>query len=1013
MNKNVINYVWLTITGLVLLFSTPSFAQGSQNKITGKIVDVSNVPIVGAVVVEKGTTNGTVTDLNGQFELVLNQSTATLEVRMVGYKTIEVAAKPNLELTLEEDVQMLDEMVVIGYGTVKKEDLTGSVTSVKAEETNRGAVTSSYQLLRGKASGVLVLPGGTIRIRGISSLNASNDPLIVVDGVPLNYNGLSSIDPEDIESFTILKDASAAAIYGSRAAGGVIIVTTKRPAANQKLKITYNGTIGFTDRVGREDVFSPDEFRSFMRNLYSGNATNAAHVEQLMGDVNTDWISLVSQLGINQTHNLAFSGTVLDGHLPYRVSLSYMHNRGTTVGSWSGSPNVSFNLSPNFLDNHLTLDLNARANTSFRDAGSASYGAAAGFNPTYPVYFYNEDGSIDYSTNQGFWIRSTGRGDNLVPASNAATNPMQYRTTLYKTRINYGWVASAAINYKVHGFEDLSFKLSVGVDGRYNKNQSRTKPEYWGLINDGVAPGVGTYSKSHGNNYNKMLETLISYSHDFNGHNVSAIAGYSWEHFYNYSTSETRLNDNYDNDVSNKHYVKDELYGSINQHGEEHFLVSFYTRLNYSYMSRYLLTFTLRDDGSSRFAPDNRWGLFPSVALAWNLKQEGFMQYSDFFSQLKLRAGWGVTGQESGIANYSYLANYQLSSSTSSQYNMGSDGLAFWLKPQAYDPNIKWESTVTINAGVDFGILDGRINGSVDVYKKTTNDLLNTVIIPLGANFSNSLLTNIGNIENKGTEVALDFYPIRKADMSLNIGITGTMEDTKFTKLTIGGAENNADYFIPTGGIGVGTGGYIQQQKVGYSPRIYYLYQQAYDANGNAIQNALVDRDGNGFIDDNDRYLSGKKPLPDFYYGTYVKFRYKNWDFGFNGHGSKGNWVFNNFRRGNSTTANDNLNYDRLPNMNKAVLQTGWTATNSDPQNYSDNWLEDASFFKIDDVNLGYTFNKVMKKRGTSLRLAATVNNVLTITDYSGIDPEIGEGGVDGRADPLTRTFTLRALLNF
>lgn len=1013
MEKNVIRYLWVSITGLFLLFSIQSFAQGPQERITGKIVDVSKVPVIGATVIEKGTMNGTVTDLDGNFELVVSQDGAKLEVRMIGYKTLEVPAKDGMELVFEEDVQMLSELVVIGYGSVKKEDLTGSVSVIKAEEINRGAISSSYELLRGKVSGVLVLPDGQIRIRGTSSLNASNDPLIVVDGVPLNNNGLSSVNPDDIETFTILKDASAAAIYGSRAAGGVILVTTKKPDENQKIKVSYNGTSSIRNYVGRTEVMNADEFRGFVNDLYANSPSNLALANSLMGNESIDWIDEVTQLGFGHTHNLALSGTVFDGHLPYRVAGSFIYNRGTVKGDWSGIPNLSLNLSPNFLDKHLTVNINARANTFMNDDGNASYGNATNFNPTVPIHFYNEDGKIDYTTNQGFWIRGTGRGDNLVPASNAQTNPLQYKTTQYDFRENFGYVASGDINYQVHGLEDLSFKLIMGIDGTSYRNRSRTNPEYWGLIIDDVAPGVGTYYTESGHRENKMLETYASYKHDFNNHNINAVAGYSWQHFRYYDTNETRLNGDYNNDASDIHYIKDELYGSIYEHGEEHFLVSFYTRLNYSYMSKYLLTLTLRNDGSSRFAPDNRWGLFPSVALAWNVQEEPFLKNTDLFSQLKLRAGWGVTGQESGIANYSYLANYSLSTDIAYMYNMGSDDLSFSLTPAAYDPNVKWEETVTLNAGIDFGILNGSISGNIDVYKRKTNDLLNSVTIPLGANFSNNLLTNIGNIENHGVEIGLNYHAIRRSDMYMDIGVNGTMENTEFTKLTIGDEANNADYYIPVGGIGVGTGGYIQQQKVGYSPHIFYTYQQVYDVDGNAIQNAIVDRDGNGLIDDNDRYMSGKKPLPDFYYGLNFKFGYKNWDFGFNGHGSKGNWVFNNYRRGHSTTANDNLNYNRLPNFHKSVLETGWGSTNSDAQNYSDYWLEDASFFKIDDVNLGYTFKNIMSRKGASLRLAATVNNVLTITNYSGVDPEIGSGGVDGRSDPRTRTFTLRAMLNF
>ena len=736
MNRVFISRLRMILTGTFLVVSFFSFAVFSANRINGIIVDVSNVPVVGASVVEKGTFNGVTSDMNGKFELALTKSEALIQVKMLGYKLLEISSEPSMTLVLHEDFQQLEEMVVIGYGSVKKEDLTGSVSSIKAEEINRGAVTSSTELLKGKVSGVLVLPDGAIRIRGLSSLNASNDPLIVLDGVPLSNNGMSAINPDDIESFTVLKDASAAAIYGSRAASGVIIVTTKKHVGNKKLKITYNGTLSLRNHIGKTDVLSPEEFRTIIPELYSGSPSNLALANSLMGESNTDWLSLVTQTGITQTHNLAFSGVVANGHLPYRLSMNFISDRGTTKGSWSKRPGVTLKLSPNLLDNHLNINLNMVTNTSFNSSGSASYGAAADFNPTLPVNFYNSDGSIDYETNQGYWVRGTGRGAEFFPASNAENNPMQYNTTIYDKRDNLGYILNGDVSYKMHGFEDLTLKVSVGIDGTSYNNRSRTNPEYWGIINDAVAPRVGTYYQSSGYRKNRMLESYAAYKHDFNGHNINAILGYSWEHFYNHDTNETHLNGDYSNEASGISYLKDELYGSVYKHGEEHYLVSFYTRFNYSFNSKYLLTFTLRDDGSSRFAKDNRWALFPSVALAWNLKEESFLKNNDLFSQLKLRTGWGITGQESGIANYSYLANYVMSSNIAYMYNMGTEGLYFSLTPEAYDPNIKWEETVTQNAGLDFGFLDGRITGSFDLYKRITNDLLNSVTIPLGANFS-------------------------------------------------------------------------------------------------------------------------------------------------------------------------------------------------------------------------------------------------------------------------------------
>ena len=1005
----------LLILSMALLLAGSQVLSAQTKTLKGIVVDAGGVPVIGAALYEEGQqSRGVTTDVDGNFSLVVSGTDAPVTVVCLGYQTRIIPASSaefaNGRVVLSDDQIQLEDVVVIGYGTVRKSDMTGSVAAVKAEEINRGAVSSSYELLQGKVSGLLVLPDGTLRVRGISSLNASNSPLIVVDGVPLNANGLSSINPDDIDSFSVLKDASSAAIYGSRAASGVILVTTKKASASRKPRVSYSGSLSLSHYIGREDVMSASEYRSFMKQLYADRPGSLAAAEALMGDADTDWISLVTRMGQRSTHNLSISGTTLKGHLPYRVSLGYVQNQGQTLGSWSHRPTVSISLTPTFLQDHLRVSLMAKVNTSFSDPGSASYGSAASFNPTLPVYFLNADGSIDYDTNYGYYIDSTGRGDDLVPGAGASTNPMQYVTSLRNPH-NLGWTLSSVINYKVHGLEDLEFNLRTSTDRRSNDNWTRSMPGYWGLINDSVAPKVGLYTLSDGFNMNDMLEFFANYKHDFSGHRIDVMAGYSYEHFYNYNHSEQHYNDDYVNESKGVNVKKDDLYGSITRHGEEHFLVSFYGRVNYSYKGRYLATFTLRNDGSSRFAPDHRWGLFPSAALAWNIKEESFLKDVRGVDELKLRFGWGVTGQESGIANYSYLANYKMSTGTTSKYNMGSDGRVFNLTPSAYDPNIKWEETITTNVGVDFSFGKDLVSGNIDVYKKDTKDLLNTVLIPMGANFSNELLTNIGSMSNKGIELGLNYNPIRNRISSLMIGANLTFQDTKFTKLTVGDESTNADYYIQTGGIGVGTGGYSQQHRVGYAPRTFFLYQQAYDAEGKPIQNAFVDRDGDGMITDGDRYLTGKSPLPSFFYGLRVKYNYKNWDFGFNAHGSAGNWVFWNYHQNHSTVANDWINYSHLYNYRKIVNRTGWTNTNMIAQSYSDYFLHDASFFKIDDVNVGYTFPKIFGN--ARLRLALTANNLLTITKYPGVNPEIGEGGIDGSGTPLSRTYTLRVNLNF
>ncbi len=998
---------------LLLTGSPMLFAQGLTLK--GVVVDGGGNPVVGAALYEEGQeTRGVATDIDGNFSLVVSGPNAEVTIVCLGYQTRKVSAGSaefaNGRIVLTDDQIQVEDIVVIGYGTVRKSDMTGSVAAIKAEEVNRGAVSSSYELLQGKVSGLLVLPDGTLRVRGISSLNASNDPLIVVDGVPLNSNGLSSINPDDIESFSVLKDASSAAIYGSRAASGVILVTTKSASTSSKPRISYSGSFSLSHYIGREDVMSASEYRSFMRNLYADRPGSLAAAEALMGDADTDWIGLVTRLGQSSTHNLSISGTAVKGHLPYRVSIGYMQRQGQTLGSYSHRPTVSATLRPTFLDNHLKVTLNAKVNTSFSDSGSASYSAASSFNPTLPVYFTNPDGSIDYDTNDGFYIVSTGRGENLIPGAGASTNPMQYRTNLTDPH-NLGWTLSSVINYQVHHLEELEFNLRLSTDRRKTDDWTRSKPGYWGLINDAVAPGVGLYTVSDSFHKNDMLEFFGNWHHDFNGHRIDAMAGYSYEHFYYFDHREQHYNDDYVNESKGVDAKKDDLYGSVYKHGEEHFLVSFYGRLNYSYKGRYLLTATLRNDGSSRFSPEHRWGLFPSAAFAWNIKEESFLKNVDAVSELKLRLGWGVTGQESGIANYSYLPNYTLSTNTQSQYNMGSDGRVFDLTPGAYDPNIKWEETTTTNIGLDFSFGNGVVSGNLDFYKKDTKDLLNSVLIPMGANFSNNLLTNIGSMTNKGVELGINYNPIRNETHSLTIGANFTYQDTKFTKLTVGDESTNADYYIQTGDLGIGTGGYSQQHRVGYAPRTFFLYQQAYDEQGRPIQNAFVDRNGDGMITDADRYITGKSPLPNIFYGLRVKYNYKNWDFGFNAHGSVGNWAFWNYHQNNSTAANDWINYSNLRNYKKIINRTGWTNTNSLAQSYSDYFLHDASFFKLDDITIGYTFPKIFGDG--RLRIALTANNLLIITKYPGVNPELASDGIDNNGTPMSRTYSLRVNLNF
>jgi iron complex outermembrane receptor protein len=985
-------------------------------------VRASDGPVAGATVLEVGTTNGTVTDVDGRFVLDVSRADALVRISYIGYKTVELAAgdeRFRRGVVLEEDLLLLDDVVVIGYGSVKKNDLTGSVTAIRAEEINRGAVVSAYELLQGKVTGLQVIPGGgepgtsaTFRIRGSSSLNASNDPLIVLDGVPLSQNDFSTVNPNDIESFTVLKDASAAAIYGSRASGGVIIITTKKGSPDgKKITLSYQGAFSVKQNTQTIDVMDGQEFREFITEIYGDR------VMPLLGEYNTDWQSLIFRTGFTQDHSLSASGNI-GPKLPYRLSVGHTRDEGTMQESWYRRTTLGLNLSPSLLDGHLNIAVNARGSTG-TGRNSNALAAAAYFNPTQPPYWYNADGSIDYTTTNGYWNWGSGRGKDYLANIQATGNPLATIYDWHRQGANYGFIGNAAIDYKVHGLEDLRLNLNLSTDETWGDNRSGSNPGSFDAYLNTAAPGIGTYSDSEWNSYNRMLELYANYNHDFGDHALDWMGGYSWQHKYSHSLNSQRYNADYDT------HLKDDIFGNEVTDDKENYLISFFTRLNYSYRSKYLFTFTLRDDASSRFSPETRWGLFPSAALAWNLAEEKFVQSLPAVSALKLRMGWGVTGQQDIGENnyYPYIARYTMSTGTQNMYHMGNSGASYLLTPQAYDPGIKWEETETYNVAVDYGLFNNRINGSVDLFLRKTRDLLNSVSIPLGSNFSNTLLTNVGSIENKGLEVALNLIPISSKDLSLMLGFTGTFQQTRFTKLSFSDDEN---YGVQTGSITAGTGGFLQLHKVGYAPFSFYCYEQVYDAEGNPIQNALVDRTGDGLITSGDRYMVGKHPDPDFYYGLNLKLTWRQWDFGFNAHGSIGNWMFNDIYNAHSTSA-ITLGYNMVDNYARTVLKTGWTDTNSDAQNYSDYWLEDASFFRMDDINAGYSF-RLPQYRNLSFRIAASVQNVFLITPYKGMDPEaMGAGsssgfryaysassaGIDRSIYPRPRTYALRLHINF
>ena len=1008
------NRILSLFAGLMLLciFTPPVSAQGGY-EVKGVIQDQLG-PVIGATIMEQGTSNGTSSSLDGDFTLSVSGPDAMVEISCIGYRTVTFKASgvPSV-ITLEEDTLFLDDVVVIGYGTVKKEDMTGSVVAIKSEELNRGAVVSTQDMLKGKVPGLQIIPGdggpgsgSTIRIRGAASLNASNDPLIVIDGVPIAADGgagmanpLETINPNDIESFTVLKDASSAAIYGSRASNGVIIITTKRGKGGRP-QVSYSGSVSVQTNSKRIPTMTPEEFREYVAVTFPSGTETGNYVEGLLGDVNTDWQDLIFRTAISHDHNVSLSGNVKE-RMPYRASIGWTSQQGTLQTAKYDRGTVDISLAPNFLDNHLNFSVSGRGvYTNQRYADGGTVGNAAFFNPTQDPYFRNPDGSIDYSTTNGFWNYGSGRGDEFTPNTLLGVGPL---SQLYDVN-NYGsalrMIGNVQVDYKVHGFEALKFNLSLGMDMSEYKSHNGVNPGSFQAYSDTENRGIGQYTESRNFRRNEVLELYANYNEEWGIHHLDVMAGYSWQNFYSSDRSVTYFNE------TNEQKGDDSRYPYNTQ---ESFLISFYGRINYSIDSRYLFTFSLRNDASSRFSPKTRWGLFPSGAFAWNIKEEQFLKHVSPVSQLKLRLSAGQTGQQEIGSNYAYMAINSLSTNVYQQYYMGNAGYQFYLTPGAYDPDIRWETTTTYNAGIDFGFLDDRITGNVDAYLRQTDDLLNSVITPMGANFGNTVLTNIGSMQNKGIEFSLNVIPVETEDWHLSIGFNGTFQDTKFTKLN---NTDDPDYAIQVGSITKGTGSMLSVHKVGYAPYSYRTFQQIYDSEGNPVQNALVDRDGDGQITDNDRYISGKSPNAKFYYGLNVKLTYRNWDFGFNGHGSAGNWLFNDFASANSTS-NLDVNAGNLPNFAQYVKTTGFTGANSGEQWYSDMFLENASFFRLDDVNLGYTFRNI-KNWGGDIRLAFSAQNVFVITGYSGVDPELpGTTGIDGTIWPRPRTYSLRVNVNF
>ena len=936
------------IVGLFLSVNT--FAQ--QIVVKGIVKDTTGEPIIGANVIVKGTTNGTITDFDGNFLLNANKGDIII-ISFIGYRSQEAQAAASMNIILKDDTELLDEVVVIGYGSVKKDDLSGSVVAIKAEEMNKGAVTSPQELIMGKVPGLSVSQGdgapgagSTIRIRGGASLNASNDPLIVIDGIPVSNdaapgtpNALATINPNDIETFTVLKDASATAIYGSRASNGVIIIQTKK-GTQDKIKVSYSGTFTAKDPYKRIETLDAQSFREVMQAQYPEGTAQSADIQRILNvypNQSTDWQDAIYQTGLSTDQNIGIAGKA--GFMPFRLSLGYNTEKGTLKTSKYERYTGAVNLSPKFFDNHLSVDINVKGTINKnRFADSGAVGAAAFFDPTKPIY----DEENRYN---GYWNWGIVQG---AQADLATQNPL----SLLYDRNNHGTtkrsLGNIQLDYKIHGLEDLHANLNLGYDvakttGRNFVNSNSVQSSL-----DKTFTGLGQGNTWNNLRRNHLLDFYMNYAKNIESikSNFDIMAGYSWQHFYyanhdiTYSnpTEDLGAKEGYTYDENERHYIRDDH----RRIPYENYLISFFGRLNYNFMDRYLLTATLRRDGSSRFSENNRWGLFPSAALAWTISNEPFMKATEnVLSKLKLRLGYGVTGQQE-IGDYQYITSYSFSTNPNTTY-LGTT----LLKPNGYSPDLKWEQTTTYNVAIDFGFLNNRINGSIEYYQKHTKDLLNTISAAAGTNFINLITANVGKMKNKGVEANVNAIAIQSKDFTWEVGYNITWNDSKITKLT---TTFNPDYQ----GIDAGTN---QKHQVGEMPGTFYLYQQVYDENGKPIQNAFVDRNNDGQITEADRYLTHKSPMAKVYMGFSSQFSYKKWDLGFNLRANFGNYVYNGVASGNSTS-NNYGGKGFITNLYNGFQDTGFTLLNTSEQMASDYFLENASFLKMDNLTLGYSFPK-------------------------------------------------------
>ena len=965
---------------IALVFSCPALLM-AQNVVKGSVSDqTTKTTLSGAEVTNLTSGESAVSDEKGNFSIEADNGDIIV-ISYFGYDDQEYTYNGqnqiNFNLAKTQDTN-LEEVVVIGYGTAKKEDVTGSVNQISEKDFNKGSITSAQELVTGKIAGVVVTSAGgapgdgqNIVIRGNSSLSLNSQPLYVVDGIPLadgniggSRNPLDFINPNDIETMTILKDASATAIYGSRAANGVVMITTKK-GKGRKFTFNYNATTSIYQPAKFVDMMNGDEFRELVKKV--GSAEEIAR----LGTSNTDWQKEVYKTAIGFDHNFSAMGNI-GGRMPSRFSVSNTDQDGILKGDNINRTTASMSLAPSFFNDHLKIELNARGSyIENKFANRGAIGAALEYDPTQAIYSgANVFGG--YHT----WM------DGAVKHNLAPTNPVALLNEQNDTSEVRRFVGNAKVDYKLHFLPSVTATVNLGYDISNANGRNIVSPN----MPSSSLTWDGSYYKYDNQNYNKLLDAYLTFTKDFGSHNLNVVAGYGYQYFNTYKyTFDSELQEQGNPQyqfVDRDHYA----------------LLSYYGRFNYNYDNRYILTGTLRADASSKFDEGEKWGYFPSVAVAWNVSNEEFLKGSSTINDLKFRAGFGQVGNVSGLQNFLYMTRYDISQSTA-YYQFGNQFYQTY-RPAPLSKGLKWEIAETLNLGLDYSLFKNRIYGSVDVYKKNTKDLIANVYVDPFTNFGNMINKNIGNMENKGVEFSINADIIKTEDVDLKFGYNIAFNDNKITNLS-------TDNYV--GGIDGGTGNNIQIHREGYAPYSFYVYKQIYDANGRPIEGAYQDLNGDGVINDKDRYIH-KDPYADITMGFNAFFRYKNWDLAASARANIGNYAYNNVAsaKGYSRKATGNgQNY--LSNVHRDYYNAGFSQI-TDTNLLSDYYVQDASFLRIDNITLGYNLKQAIK--GMDVRLYGAVQNVAVFTDYNGLDPEMF-GGIDNNFYPRPRTFVFGLNVKF